>query len=263
MLVETTNVWKTSIAVCIIEGSPLAASHLLCVLQPEPQIKIYTPSELDHSKCPDPCVFVVDQGTLSVHLSQLLFQLGFKYPGARFLVIDQQLSSEELCVLLSSGAHGFVAYDEIESSLAAAIRTAASGRLRIPPEVLEQYVIRSRSTSKKRLQNPLTARERSIAEMVGRQLSNKEIASALRITESTVKFHLANIFAKLGVRTRALVPKLVAGERRGKETFAGWKGILRPRPASDERTSSVLQFSAPAEAKGAAGYMVGASSMKR
>jgi DNA-binding NarL/FixJ family response regulator len=48
----------------------------------------------------------------------------------------------------------------------------------------------------------LTAREKEVLEMLGEGASNKSIAYQLNISEHTVKFHVASIFAKLGVNTR-------------------------------------------------------------
>jgi DNA-binding NarL/FixJ family response regulator len=223
MFTETANPRRTKIAVCVIEHSPLIFAHLVNVLRTEPQIKVCTPPlELENCGGVDICVFVVDRRTISVPLSQLSLQIDVQYPGAKILVIDRELPTEELCKILLSGAHGFISYDEIETHLLAAIRTVANGRLRIAPEVLEAFILHSRNTLKRKQHSSLTERERSIAELLGRQLSNKEIASTLQITESTVKFHLGNIFGKLGVRTRQLVPKLVSGEAsRGKTLLVG------------------------------------------
>ena len=189
MFTQTANPRRIRIAVCVIEHSPLIFPHIFHVLQAEPQIKVCSPPlELGNCGSVDICVFVVDRRTISVPLSQLSLQIDVQYPGAKILVIDHALSTKELCTILLSGAHGFVSYDEIESDLLVAIRAVANGRLRIAPEVLEVFSLYSRSTLKRKQRSSLTERERSIAEMVRRQLSNKEIASALQITESTVKF---------------------------------------------------------------------------
>jgi len=189
LFTEIANPRRIRIAVCVIEHSPLIFPHIFHALQTEPQIKVRTPPlELGSRGSVDICVFVVDRRTISVPLSQLSLQIDVQYPGAKVLVIDHALSTKELCTILLSGAQGFVSYDEIESDLLAAIRIVANGRLRIAPEVLEVFSLYSRSTLRRKRRNSLTERERSIAELVGRQLSNKEIASALQITESTVKF---------------------------------------------------------------------------
>lgn len=51
---------------------------------------------------------------------------------------------------------------------------------------------------------PLTARERDVLAMAADGLSNREIATALEISDHTVKFHLASIFGKLGVSSRTM-----------------------------------------------------------
>ena len=52
------------------------------------------------------------------------------------------------------------------------------------------------------LLDALTSREREVLEMLAEGLSNKEIAWRMKISEHTVKFHVASVFAKLGASTR-------------------------------------------------------------
>jgi len=52
-------------------------------------------------------------------------------------------------------------------------------------------------------QKGLSNRESEVAELVSKGLSNKEVASQLFVTEKTVKFHLTNIYKKMGVKSRA------------------------------------------------------------
>jgi DNA-binding CsgD family transcriptional regulator len=63
-------------------------------------------------------------------------------------------------------------------------------------------------------QSGLTARERTVAEHVGRGLSNREVATELGITPKTVEHHLSRVYAKLGVTSRAqLAGRALDGER--------------------------------------------------
>ncbi|HXV56537.1 MAG TPA: helix-turn-helix transcriptional regulator, partial [Gaiellaceae bacterium] len=60
----------------------------------------------------------------------------------------------------------------------------------------------------------LTPTERRVAELAAQGLANKEIATALVVTVSTVEFHLSNVYAKLGVRSRAaLAGRLAPGSQ--------------------------------------------------
>ena len=51
----------------------------------------------------------------------------------------------------------------------------------------------------------LTPKEREVLELLARNLSNKEIARAMQIGEETIKWHLKNLFNKLGAGTRKQV----------------------------------------------------------
>ncbi len=88
----------------------------------------------------------------------------------------------------------------------------AEGHLWVVPDILEQYVRYASALSHHKAVrgDALTGRERRIIELVQRRMSNKEISSILGITESTVKFHLTNIFAKLGVNDRHAVVEMVS-----------------------------------------------------
>ena len=61
--------------------------------------------------------------------------------------------------------------------------------------------------------DPLTERERQVLQLAAEGLANKQIASALLISENTVKFHLSSLYAKLGVTSRTEAVR--AGARRG------------------------------------------------
>lgn len=151
-------------------------------------------------------VFVLDQWTPGPPLSAflLLHQFGRQYPEARYLVLDKEQSDENIVAMLRLGIHGFVRYEDVAECLLAAVHTLASGRLWVSPQILQAYVrLTAPSNSHDgRVAGATTQRETEIIDLVKHRLSNKEIAGLLRIQESTVKFHLSNIFAKLQIANR-------------------------------------------------------------
>ena len=78
------------------------------------------------------------------------------------------------------------------------------------PATLRAGLTRSRS---RRATDPLTAREREVAALVTRGLSNRHIASELVITERTVAAHVEHILAKLGFNSRVEIAAWEAGSR--------------------------------------------------
>jgi DNA-binding NarL/FixJ family response regulator len=108
---------------------------------------------------------------------------------------------------LRAGASGFLLKDSPRHDLIAAVRAAAAGDALLAPSVtrrlIEAFARRPPETSPapSRLAS-LTARERDVLLLLARGRSNAEIASALFVSEATVKTHVGNVLAKLGLRDR-------------------------------------------------------------
>ncbi len=108
---------------------------------------------------------------------------------------------------LRAGASGFLLKDSPRHDLIAAVRAAAAGDALLAPSVtrrlIEAFARRPPETSPSpsRLTS-LTARERDVLLLLARGRSNAEIASVLFVSEATVKTHVGNLLAKLGLRDR-------------------------------------------------------------
>lgn len=86
------------------------------------------------------------------------------------------------------------------AEIGAAAAAAAQGLVVVAPALAERLLNPRAATET--LEEPLTAREREVLDLVGQGLSNKLIARQLRISEHTVKFHVSAIYAKLGAVSR-------------------------------------------------------------
>lgn len=122
---------------------------------------------------------------------------------------------------IRAGAKGFLLKDVSLESLVEAIDTVNSGETLIQPAVTER-VIRgftelqksgNSKVEKEPVQDPLTQREIEILRLMAGGYSNKEISRAIFKSEGTIKNHVSNILAKLGVRdrTRAVLKALELG----------------------------------------------------
>jgi two-component system, NarL family, response regulator YdfI len=107
---------------------------------------------------------------------------------------------------LKLGARGYLLKDTDRTKLFNTIRAAARGETLLQPEIIEQLVSPpevGKKTPKSSTDIGLTDREVEVLAAVAQGERSKEIAYRLGITERTVKAHLSNMYAKLGVDSRA------------------------------------------------------------
>lgn len=125
-------------------------------------------------------------------------------PQAKKIILDVEISDDELCSLLAVGVDGYIPYAQVRQMLLRAVRAVAQDHLWVSPRVLEHYVSYSNrlSHTKRKTNEDLTCRENEIVGLLQKRLSNKEISATLGISEGTVKFHLARIFEKLQIHGR-------------------------------------------------------------
>ncbi len=130
---------------------------------------------------------------------------------------------EYVYAALQTGASGFLLKDVTPEQLTLAVRTIASGDAMLAPSITRRLIERftrpeTRVQTSHRALESLTPREREVFELIGRGLSNAEIADALILSGATVKTHVARILSKLDLRDR--VQAVV---------FAYETGVILPR----------------------------------
>ncbi|MGO4472261.1 response regulator [Arthrobacter sp. M-10] len=114
------------------------------------------------------------------------------------LVFTTYDSDADIVRAVDAGAMGYVLKDAAPEEIFAAVRGAAQGKSVMSAPVASKLF--------QQLRNPdevLTPREAELLSLLIQGLSNRELGKRLFISEATVKTHLAHIYAKLGVETRA------------------------------------------------------------
>lgn len=121
------------------------------------------------------------------------------------VVILTTFNEDELMLRgLQAGAHGYLLKDTDRNMLFNTIRAAARGETLLKPEIMARLLSQN-ATTQTTAHAPinLTERELEVLNAVARGERSKEIAIQLGISERTVKAHLASIYNKLGVDSRA------------------------------------------------------------
>jgi NarL family two-component system response regulator LiaR len=161
-----------------------------------------------------PDVVLMDLVMPKVDGVQAMRELREHVPGARVIVLTSFLEDDRLLPAIRAGAAGYLLKNVEPSELARAVRTADAGEALIDPAVAARLV--DALASDHRPEQPLTAREQDVLDLVARGYANKRIARELGIAEKTVKTHVSHVLAKLGVsdRTQAALYATRAGRAR-------------------------------------------------
>ena len=141
----------------------------------------------------------------------------------RILILTTFHLDEYVTEALRAGASGFLLKDATGDQLIEAIRVVASGEAMLAPPVTRRLLERMTQDTAgggdgRDLRKLLSAREVDVLLLVARGMSNAEIGAQLHLAETTVKSHVQNVLAKLGVRDR-LQAAVAAYE----------SGLIRPR----------------------------------
>jgi DNA-binding NarL/FixJ family response regulator len=144
-------------------------------------------------------------------------------PAVRVLVLTTFEQDDYIFGALRAGASGFLLKRTRPEELIAAVHTVAAGDALLSPSVTRRVVDRMAQQPTPELSGharlaELTPRERQVLELIARGMSNREIAAALVVEESTVRTHVKRILMKLDLRDR--VQAVI---------FAYENGLNRPR----------------------------------
>jgi DNA-binding NarL/FixJ family response regulator len=145
---------------------------------------------------------------------------------ARVVILTTFDDDDYVYAALRAGASGFLVKDMALDDILTAIRVVAAGDALIAPSVtrrlIEEFAGRPGPAPQRQDINGVTQREREVLTLVGRGMSNGEIAAHLFISTATAKAHVARLLTKLGARDR--VQLVIAAYEAGLVTPSGGKG---------------------------------------
>lgn len=153
---------------------------------------------LCQQKCPD--VVLMDMVMPGMDGPTAIRAIRQLCPSAQIIALTSFKEQELVQEAIQAGALGFLYKNVSSDELVRAIRAAAAGQPTMAPEAL-QALIRTHAQPA-RLGHDLTEREREVLALMVKGLNNVEIADRLVVSRSTVKVHVSNILAKLGVSSR-------------------------------------------------------------
>jgi two-component system, NarL family, response regulator YdfI len=122
---------------------------------------------------------------------------------SRVVLLTDRAASDWLNRALRAGVRGILPPEPEAEIFAAGLEAVARGLIVIHPNELHtSRAAGNPAFDTPEVVEPLTTREREVLQMLSEGLGNKEIAGRLKISEHTVKFHVASILGKMGASTR-------------------------------------------------------------
>jgi DNA-binding NarL/FixJ family response regulator len=199
------------IRVLVADDHPVVRAGLGAVIAGEADLLLVAQAENGERACGlfrehQPDVVLMDLRMPIMDGVQAIRTITAEFPAARILALTTYEGDADIRRALEAGARGYLLKDMLLTEVITAIRAVRRGDRVIPAAVaarLAEFPERS----------DLTERELEVLQLVARGLSNKQVARAIGRTDETVKIHLKNMFAKLGVadRTEAVTIALARG----------------------------------------------------
>lgn len=129
----------------------------------------------------------------------------------RVVVLTTFDDDEYLFGALQAGAHGFLLKSAEPQAIILGVRAAARGESVLDPQVTDRILARALAVPEAAALPELTGREREVLQGISEGLSNPQLAQRLGIGQSTVKTHVSQVLAKLGVSTRLQAARIAYG----------------------------------------------------
>jgi DNA-binding NarL/FixJ family response regulator len=206
-----------TIRVLLVDDQPLLRTGFRLILEGEGDIAVVGEAgdgaravELTRTLLPDVVLMDIRMpGVDGIEATRRIVRENAAAHDPRVLILTTFDLDEYVVEAVRVGASGFLLKDAPPEDLISAIRIVAKGDAIVAPSVtrrlLDKFATRlpsARESAAPQGLRTLTEREMEVLRHVARGLSNAEIAAALVVSETTVKTHVGNLLAKLGLRDR-------------------------------------------------------------
>lgn len=192
------------ISVLLVDDHLVVRAGLRALLDSQPDIEVIGEADTGEDavamaadRSPDVVMMDLALGA-GINGVEAIRRLRTARPDQPVLVFTTYDTDADVVRALDAGAIGYLLKDSAPRDIFGAIRDAVAGRSVLSPPVAARVLDRMR-----RPDQALTAREAELLSLLAEGLTNKELGKRLFISEATVKTHLAHIYAKLGVDSRA------------------------------------------------------------
>lgn len=202
---------KNSIHILIVDDHPVVRQGLAAMIDREPDMVVVCQvcngnAAIVAFRQHQPDVTLMDLRMPEMDGVAAITAICGEFANARIIVLTTYDGDEDIYRGLKAGAMGYLLKDAEPDELLAAIRMVNAGKKYIPASVGAKLAERIGILQ-------LSGRELEVIRLMATGMNNQEIGAVLQISEGTVKYHVNNIFSKLGVsdRIQAVITALKRG----------------------------------------------------
>jgi len=197
----------SAVRVVVADDHPVFRAGLRSLLQSSPGVEVVGEAgdgsqalALASELVPDVLILDIEMaGMNGIEVARRLREAGSP---VRVLVLSAYDDEAYILQALAQGAAGYLTKEEAEEVVAEAVRAVARGQEGWLSRSATAKIVRIQREQARAGERLLSDREREVLLLLARGEGNKQIARALRVSANTVKNHLANIYAKLGIHSR-------------------------------------------------------------
>jgi DNA-binding NarL/FixJ family response regulator len=202
---------QSEIHVMLVDDHPALRKGLAALVQSEPGMTVIFETgdgreAVEQFRNLRPDVVLMDLRLPGLSGVEAIMEIRKEFPDSRFIVVTTYETDEDIYRAIQAGAQSYLLKDSSGEEILSTIRTVHAGGVHLS----EKMALR---LSERLKRENLTPRDMTLLELLIKGRSNKELAAALSLPETTVKFYLRELFTKLGVqdRTEAVVNALRHG----------------------------------------------------
>jgi len=209
----------STIRVFLLAENRLLREALARILSKKNDIRVvgsapFSPQVVDDIVGAAPDVLLFDCMPFTLCELGVIPELRRVIPELKVVMIGMECDREMFLRAVREGAVGYVLKDASALEVAAAVRSVVVEEAVCPPALcltlFEYFAQQSRSLPNYQIKQQLglTRREQQLVQMIGRGLTNKEIAQELNVAEQTIKNHVHRMLRKVGANDRLAVVEL-------------------------------------------------------
>jgi two-component system NarL family response regulator len=191
---------KHPIRLMIVDDHPAFRAGLAALCNSEPDLEVVAEAgdglaALEIFRQDRPDIVLMDLRLPGQGGVEAIIAIRAEFPDARVIVVTTYDGDEDLYRAIQSGAQSYLLKDMSKAEIVDNIRAVHAGQQCLAPRLAERL-------AERRKRRDLSPREMDVLQLLVKGRSNKEIASALVLSEETVKIHLKTLYAKLEVQDR-------------------------------------------------------------